>query len=147
MIILWSAPERKSFPCGINTVRSPADCTVAPTAPQGEYFLTWAATSFIRSSQKFPEETRTVVSNVWSEDPLEVPDKVQRFHRNTHCKYNCLDSCSLFLFYFYTNNYFNYSNYIKYSTNNISTFITQVQCKWSNLMQFFCFYVESMWIN
>lgn len=48
--------------------------------PQGEHFQTWAMQ--LPSLAKLPEET--MVPNVRSEDPVEVPDKVQQLHGNKH---------------------------------------------------------------
>lgn len=76
VVIIVVRPGERS--CALGSVR----LTESSSAP-GEHFLTWAVTSSARSSQKLPEKPRTVVSNLRSEDPLEVPDKQQRVRRST----------------------------------------------------------------
>lgn len=80
---MWSE-SNPSYPCAITTLRCSADCAVAAAAPLGEHFLTWAATSFTRSSQKFTEETRTVGSQSLVRGPPErSPEELSGFHRHT----------------------------------------------------------------
>ncbi|KAK5853907.1 hypothetical protein PBY51_015024 [Eleginops maclovinus] len=49
--------------------------------PQGEHFLTWAATSFAPSSQKLPEESRYSGNQSQVRGPLQAPEKLQRIPR------------------------------------------------------------------
>lgn len=74
-LIFRSCSGEKS--CAINSVRCPAECgSFAYSRPQGRTFPNMAATSSPQSLQKFPEEARTVVPKIWSEDLREVAEKV-----------------------------------------------------------------------
>lgn len=89
--LLWSAGE-KSFPCGINTVSSPTDCTVAPPAPQGEHFLTWAGQlPSLAPYRSFPRRPEQWFPTSGPRTPSRSPT---RFSSSTEmCIYNYKCNC------------------------------------------------------
>lgn len=76
----WWSPGEKSLPCRIDSEQSSWLGRGSFSAPGRTFPNMGNATSFARALQTFPEET--MVPNVWSEDPVEVPDKVQQLHGN-----------------------------------------------------------------